>query len=126
VSDPNYESDKAIAIALEPLLDCELYDWVPDGAGYPYVTFDSMLSQERDHLVERIDDRFIYLTVWSRARGSAEVKKIMSQIDQLTGQKLPMEAGSMVSLRVVRKRTIREADGLTYQGQVTLRVITTH
>ncbi|MNE98321.1 hypothetical protein D3C80_1968190 [compost metagenome] len=71
--------------------------------------------------------RFQYLSVWSKYQGQAEVKRIMGEIgNALHRQRLRLATGRAVSVRVLRTRTNREPDGLTYQGQVTLRILTTH
>ncbi|MCY1552838.1 hypothetical protein D9M68_892620 [compost metagenome] len=79
-------------------------------------------------LVERsLELRFQYLSVWSAYRGQAEVKRIMGEIrEALHRKRLPLATGRAISVQVLRTRTNREPDGLTYQGQVTLRILTTH
>lgn len=127
MSDPTLALQSALLSAIDGVVSCEVYDAVPQGAAYPYVTLDYQTSSNNDYLGGfRVDQRYFYLGVWSRVAGAEEVLGIMAQIDALNEQPLTLSTGSMVSLRVERKRTVREPDNLTFQGQVTLRIITTH
>ena len=127
MADPALPLQSALLAALNTALSCSVYDAVPQGAAYPYVTMDYSVSVNDDLLGGyRKDERYYYLTVWSRAYGSAEVYSIMASIDSLNETPLTLSSGDMVSLRVERKRTSREPDNLTFMGQVTLRIITTH
>lgn len=114
----------ALIAALDDALDCDVWDAVPPGADYPYVTVDRVESINADHLaLQRMEERFIYLNIWSRVQGQAEVMGIIEQIEALHEQRLETTDGYVVSVRVHRKRTRREPDNLTFMGQVTLRVI---
>lgn len=126
MSDPSVALQTALIAAIEGVVDCDVWDAVPQNSPYPYVTIDSSVAGNEDFLAERMDRRFIYIGVWSRNYGQAEVSLIMSQIDTLNEKPLSLSTGQVASLRVERKRTVREPDNLTYQGQVTLRIITTH
>jgi hypothetical protein len=127
MSEPALALRKALLAGLDGILSCEVYDAVPQNAAYPYVSFDFQTASNDDLLGGfRMETYFVYLSIWSRAYGSAEILGIMAQIDALNEQPLTLDTGSMVSLRVERKRTVREPDNLTFQGQVTLRIISTH
>lgn len=126
MADPSVALHTALLAKLKEILSCDVWDAVPQGSDYPYVTLDSMVDDNADLLSMRVSRRFVYLGVWSRAYGQAEVMGIMGQIDAINEQPLALSTGEVVSLRVERKRTVREADNLTYQGQVTLRIITQH
>jgi hypothetical protein len=127
MSEPTLALRSSMLTAIDAIVSCEVYDAVPQGAAYPYVTFDYQTIDNEDYLGGfRVERRFVYLGVWSRTTGAEEVLSIMSQLDALNEQPLTLSTGDMVSLRVERKRTIREPDNLTYQGQITLRIITTH
>ena len=127
MTDPALPLQSALMAVLNATLSCSVYDAVPDNAAYPYVTLDYSVSTNDDLFGGyRKDNRYYYLSIWSRAYGSEEVYSIMAQIDALNEEPLTLSSGVMVSLRVERKRTSREPDNLTFMGQVTLRVITTH
>lgn len=93
----------------------------------PYVSIDSEVSVNSDILNKRRDTRLFYLSVWSDFKGQEEVKGIMAQIDAALHQRpLPLATGRVISIRVERKQAQRDTDGETYQGSVTLRILTEH
>lgn len=127
MSDPSVALQAAIYQRLASQLSCPVYDAVPEGAALPYVTLDYEVSDNRDYLRQRKDQRWAYLAVWSDYQGQKEVKEIMAAIDAaLHGYRPTLTTGRVADIRVDRKRTNREPDGRTYQGQVTLRIITEH
>lgn len=124
MSEPSQAVQKALFEALGAL-SCEVYDYVPQGAAYPYVVIDSMVAMNDDPLASRREVRMVYLSIWSQYKGQKEVLGIHAQIDTLLhNKKLPLETGRMVMCRVIDKKSDREPDGLTFQGRVKLRVIT--
>lgn len=125
--DPSIDLHIALLARLKAVLACDVWDAVPQGSPYPYVTIDSSIAAPVGFLTLPADTRFVYLGVWSRVMGQAEVIRIMADIrDGLHEQPLLMGTGEVVSVRVERTRTVRESDNLTYMGQVTLRIITQH
>lgn len=125
-TDPTKALHKALLAALNSVCSCSVYDGVPQDAAFPYVVIDYSISDNSDFLSSRMDVRFVYLMIWSRVLGQAEVMDIISEIETLNEQKLALDTGAVASLRVDSKRTAREDDNLTFRGQVTLRIITTH
>jgi len=127
MADPAFALQVALYDRLAAGLPCPVHDGVPDNAPFPYVTLDSSISDAADFLASRKDQRFLYLSVWSQYQGQKEVHEIMAAIDGLLhNQPLPLTTGHVVGMQVTRKQTSREPDGMTYQGAVTLRVITQH
>lgn len=125
--DPNKAWHAALYQALRDGLSVPVYDGVPHSAPLPFVTIDSHLSIDADLLVERQTELSTFLSVWSEQRGQAEVLDIMAEIDALLHQqKLPLDTGSIASLRVDDKSTRRDQDGETFSGRVTLRVYIDH
>lgn len=127
MSDPSLAVQAALYQALTAGLSCPVYDAVPEEAAFPYVTFDYEVAANRDFLASRLDERFLYLSVWSQYPGQAEVKRLMGEIDAAVhGKSLPLASGQSTRISVRRKSTNREPDGRTYQGQVVLQVLTPH
>lgn len=127
MSSPSIPLQIAIIAALDNALDCDVWDAVPPDSPYPYVTVDTTEVSNRDYLASRLDERFVYLNVWSTAQGQAEVLGIMADIDAaMNNQRLSLGSGRAFGVRVTRQRTTRESDNLTFMGQVTLRVLTQH
>jgi hypothetical protein len=126
VADPSLALHKAL-LARMSSLTVPVFDAVRQGQAYPYVTVDYSIAGEVNHLRERLDERFVYLTVWSETRGQEEVLRIIGEIDALLdGAKLSLDTGTAVSIKVDRKATQRDADNVTFMGTVTLRVLTKH
>ena len=127
MTDPGWALQKAVYGALSAALSVPVYDDVPEGAAYPYVTLSSQAARPDDPLDSRRDERFVYLTVWSSYRGQREVLEIMGQIDGALHRARPaLETGRTVRAYVVRKVTSRDLPDGTYSGNVTVRVIVEH
>lgn len=128
MSDPNVATQKAIYDALTVgLSPIAVYSAVPQGTAYPYVSIDGTTIVPDDPLAKRRDERYMYLSVWSRHQGNKEVLEIMTQIYNLLHQvRLPMDTGRMVKCFVRSRMDRREPDNLTFQGVITLRIITEH
>lgn len=127
MADPSFALQVALFDRLAAEVSCPIYDSVPMNAPFPYVSLDYEISKNDDPLAGRRDIRLFYLSVWSDFKGQEEVKRLMAEIDAATHERpLPLTTGSVVSIRVDRKQTNREPDGVTYQGSVTLRIITQH
>jgi len=132
MSDPSWAVQKAIFAALNGNVTwggnaVPVYDNVPQDSAYPYICFDEQLSVEADYLASRKDERSFYVSVWSNQPGKKQVLEIMGSIDALLHRKrLTLDVGNMVTCIVTRKMTQRDIDNITYQGLLTLRIITTH
>lgn len=128
MSDPSLALQAALYQRLSAALTVPVYDAVPPGTPYPYVTLDREFSDNVSPITGRKrDNRLFYLSVWSSYQGQAEVKRINAEIAAALDEiKLPLSTGNAVSVRVMRIETSREADGITYMGSVTLRIITQH
>lgn len=127
MSDPSLALQQALYQRLSAELSCPVYDAVPQDTAFPYVTLDYEVATNRDFLASRLDERFLYLSVWSQYPGQAEVKRLMGEIDAAVhGKSLPLTTGQSTRISVRRKSTNREPDGRTYQGQVVLQVLTPH
>lgn len=127
MADPSFALQVALFARLEAEVSCPIFDGAPMDQPMPYVSLDSEVSIPSDILSKRRDTRLIYLSVWSRFRGQEEVKRIMAEIDAAVHQRpLPLETGRVISIRVDRKQALRDVYEETYQGSVTLRVLTEH
>lgn len=127
MADPSFAVQVAVFDRLEAEVSCPIYDSVPMNAAMPYITIDSEISSNSDILNGRRDTRLFYLSVWSNFKGQEEVKRLMGEVDSaLHRRPLPVEIGRVISVLVDRKQANRDADGETYQGSVTLRILTEH
>ena len=128
MADPSVSLQEAMLARLEDEVSCPIYDGAPMDSPMPYISFDREVSTNTSPIAGRKrEQRLIYLSVWSDAHGQAEVKRILGEIvAALDERPLRLEAGRAVSVRVLQADAQRDADGVTYQGSITVRVITTH
>ncbi|QKK95780.1 DUF3168 domain-containing protein [Pseudomonas sp. 13159349] len=128
MADPSLALQEAIFARLQAEVSCPIYDGAPLNAAMPYVSIDREVSVNSSPISGRKrETRLLYLSVWSEAVGQAEVKRINGEvIAALDERRLPLEVGRAVSVRVEQADAQRDADGITYQGSITVRVITTH
>jgi len=128
MSIPTVAIQKAVYQKLSSALGAVIvYDSVPQETVMPYVSIDRVEVMASDYLASRKDERFVYLSVWSRYRGQKEVLDVLSVMDgAMHNAALNLENGHAVSCRVVRQNTSRDSDGLTFQGSMTLAIRTTH
>ena len=128
MADPSVALQEALFARLEAEVSCPVYDGAPLDTPMPYISFDREISANTRPLSGRKrEQRLIYLSVWSDAHGQAEVKRINGEIvAALDERRLPLVVGRAVSVRVEQADAQRDADGVTYQGSITVRVITTH
>lgn len=125
MTQPMTALQRAVYQALTAELSCPVFDGVPQGTDYPYITIDYQEAHSRDYLSARKNEHMLYLSVWSSYQGQGEVLGIMSDIyDSLHRRRLFLDTGRAISVSVVSSATNREPDGVTYQGQVRVRVRT--
>ncbi|BAN53666.1 MULTISPECIES: DUF3168 domain-containing protein [Pseudomonas] len=124
MADPSLALQEAVFARLQAEVSCPIYDGAPLNAEMPYLSIDREVSVNSSPISGRKrETRLLYLSVWSDAVGQAEVKRINGEvIAALDERRLPLEVGRAVSVRVEQS----DADGITYQGSLTVRVITTH
>lgn len=97
--------------AAMPFVDISAQQMLPITAGTPYT------GQFAEH--------HLYLTVWSNYRGQAEVLGILNQIHAaLHNQTFSLDGtGRAVICQVQSADSRLDADGLSHQGAVTLRLL---
>ena len=126
--DPSVALQTAIFERLAAEVSCSVYDGAPLDTPMPYVSIDREVSANISPIAGRKrEQRLLYLSVWSDVQGQAEVKRINGEVvAALDERRLPLAVGRAVSVRVLQADAQRDADGVTYQGSITIRVITTH
>lgn len=112
-------SDGGAAVAVP------VYDHTPEGAAFPHVSLDGHQTTPADDLASRMDRHTVYLTVWSLYRGKRQVLAICAAVHAaLHEAALVLESGALVSCRVQSVLVRRDADEQTYQGSMTVAVVT--
>lgn len=132
MSSPAWELQKAAYgalvadAALVALLGGErIYDDVPRGAAYPYVTFGPSTTRDWSTGTETGSEHLVTLRVWSKAGGEKEVHLVLEALrTALHEASLTLAGHRLVSLRHETSDAMRGADGETYQGVARFRAVT--
>lgn len=126
MADPSLAVQAALYARLSAEVSCPIFDAVPMGTEPPYLTIDSEMASNTSPISGRDRaSRLTYLSVWSNYKGQREVKQIMSEVyAALNRRPLALSDGRAFGVRIERMSTNRDADGITYQGSVTVRVLT--
>ncbi len=121
-ADSSWELQQAIYTALTgdaPLMGMVqgVYDHVPQGAAFPYVTVgESSVRAWRAVGLDGVETTLI-LHVWSRERGRKQAKQIMAEIPRiLDDADLTVPGHALIWLRFEFSQTILDADGVIYHG----------
>ena len=129
---PAWDLQKAIYavlvddVALVALLGSgRVYDDVPRGAPFPYVTFGPSTTRDWSTGTERGAEHLLTLRTWSKAGGEKETHEILEAVRAaLHETSLSLDGHRLVSLRHEMSDTTRGADGETYQGVARFRAVT--
>ncbi len=132
MSSPAWELQKAAYVALSGDADlttllggARIYDHVPRGAAFPYVTFGPSTLRDWSTGTETGSEHIITLRAWSKAGGEKEVHLILEAIRAaLNEAELAPDGHRIVSLRHELSEATREPDGETYQGVARFRALT--
>lgn len=106
--------------AITALVGTRVYDSVPAGASFPYITLGE--GDETSDDVDCVDGFEISLDVdvWSRAPGFPEAKRISNEIrNALTDPPLTISDNALVYFNHRQTRTFRDPDGITSHAVLT-------
>lgn len=127
-ADPSLDLQEAIVAALKgdsamaTLVNGRVYDAVPSGATFPYVSMgaDDVLTDDADCI--RGYDIAVQIDVWSRAVGQPQMKSIAGAVrDVLHEADLTLDDHALVSLEHVTTRYLRDPDGATKHAAMEFR-----
>ncbi|TPL49230.1 DUF3168 domain-containing protein [Mesorhizobium sp. B2-4-4] len=138
--DASYELQIAIVGRLKsfaPLTDFiadRVYDDVPRDpvtkqvtADFPYVAFDNdqVIPDNFDCITG--SEIYIDISAWSRAVGSAEVKKIANAVRLALHEfELPLTENALVSFEFYKREVERDPDGKTRRARMTFLAVVEH
>lgn len=127
MADADLELQGAIIAALKAAPDVvalvgpRIYDTVPDNPVFPYVSYGpvDILADDADCI--ETQDVFIQIDTWSRAVGFPEVKRLNDAVRAALHQNdLALPVNALVLLQHRQTRTLRDPDGLTSHGAISL------
>jgi Protein of unknown function (DUF3168) len=132
MSSASWELQKAVhaALSANPALTgllggSRVYDDVPRGVEFPYVTLGESTVRDWSTGSEDGQEHVLSITVWSRATGEREVNQIMAVIrDALHDVALTVAGHRLINLRQDFSDARRDADGETYRGLLRYRAVT--
>jgi len=132
MSSPAWELQKAVYAALKGdsalvalLGGARVYDDVPRGAVFPYVTFGPATARDWSTGTDGGCEHLITLRAWSKGGGEKEVHLVLEAIRVVLHEAaLTLDGHRLVNLRHEVSDTLRGADGETYQGVVRFRAVT--
>ena len=127
----SWELQKAIYAALvadatlEALLGgTYIYDDVPRGASFPYVTFAGSTHRDWSTGTETASEHFVTLNAWSKQGGEKQAHLVVEAIRAaLHDAALSLDGFRLVNLRHDMSDTGRQAGGETYVGTVRFRAV---
>jgi hypothetical protein len=102
-----------------------IFDDVPRGSPFPYITFAAMSERDWSTGSEAGSEHIVALNIWSSAAGRHEVDAIASAVrSALHDQTLTLTDHRLINMRHETTDLRREADGESYRAVVRLRGVT--
>ncbi|AHB49042.1 hypothetical protein W911_12500 [Hyphomicrobium nitrativorans NL23] len=132
MSSAAWELQKAVYGALVANADlvaalggARIYDEVPRGAAFPYVTLGPTTTRDWSTGTEEGAEHALTLMAWSKAPGAREVHLVLDALRAaLHEAALSVSGQRLVSIRHEASDTVRERDGETWQGIARFRAVT--
>lgn len=102
-----------------------VYDDVPRGAEFPYITFGPVTVRDWSTGTETASEHLFSLHVWCRSAGERQVHLIIDAVRvALHDSALTLSGHRLVNLRHEIFDAARQSDGETYHGLMRFRAVT--
>jgi hypothetical protein len=102
-----------------------VYDDVPQGAAFPYLTFGQSTARDWSTGSDDGNEHILTLHVWSQANGKRQANEIMGAIrTALHDQPLTLTGHRLINLRHEFSEARRDPDGETTHGIARFRAVT--
>jgi hypothetical protein len=102
-----------------------VYDDVPRGADFPYLTFGQSTVRDWSTGTELGSEHILTLHIWSQANGERETHEIMGAVrEALHDAAITVDGHHLVNLRHEFSDAVRDPDGEIYHGVVRYRAVT--
>lgn len=109
---------------LTTTLGAAVYDEVPENSAFPYITMGG--GQAVDFSTKDLDGSEVSITldVWSRYKGSKEVKNLMDRVHTLLhDSSLSVTGHNLINMRFEFGDVLRDPDGITRHGVMRFRAV---
>tara|TARA_Y100000114_G_C11720152_1_gene308037 strand:+ start:107 stop:514 length:408 start_codon:yes stop_codon:yes gene_type:complete len=109
---------------LTSTLGAAIYDEAPENSSFPYITMGT--GQAVDYSTKDLDgsEVSIVLDVWSRYKGSKEVKNLMDRVHTLLhDSNLSVTGHNLINMRFEFGDVLRDPDGITRHGVMRFRAV---
>lgn len=129
MTEPSLALQGAIVAALKaapPVCGGRVFDSVPAGAEFPYVSLGEAEVLGDDNACWAASDVTVRVHVWSRAVGFPEAKGIAAEVRARCVAEFPLDGFVVTSAEHVQTRHLRDPDGLTSHAVVELRYLVDH
>lgn len=101
-----------------------VFDHVPQGTSYPFITIGEALIRDWSNAEKQGTEQAVTLRIWSRESGRKQAAAIMERIvTLLNGTSLTVTGQTLMSLRFVSSNITLQDDGFTYRGSLTFRAL---
>lgn len=127
-----FDLQKAVYVALvdASLTDAtgtsniEVFDDVPEGTAYPYVSIGEDTAVDVSSKDNTIFEHTLTIHVWSQYRGRRDIKELMEQVhNALHNVTITVSGASLCNLRQEFQTTLLENDGITRHGVMRFRAV---
>lgn len=127
MSDPSAALQKAIVARLKAAattVGSRIYDIVPPGATFPYISVGEGQSVGRYADCYDASETFLDLHIWSREPNFGEAKTILAQVRlSLHDAPLTLDGHTLELIEFRDARSLRDPDGLTSHVAATFRAL---
>jgi len=102
-----------------------IFDHVPRGRSYPYMTFSQSTVRDWSTATEPGHEHVVTFHVWSDAAGREEADTILAAaVEALHDKPMTLDGHHLVNLRADFTEVRRDPDGETFHGLLRLRAVT--
>ena len=102
-----------------------VYDQVPEGTAFPYVTIGEATATDWSTKTSTGQAHTLTLHAWSQSTGRQQAKEILGLVhNALNDQAFAVDGAELVLLQHVFSETIADPDGRTTHGVIRFRALT--
>lgn len=99
-----------------------IFDHVPQGSEYPFVTIGEAQVRDRSNIEKGASDQLVTIRVWSKGEGRKEASAIMERIAAITSRaELTLSGCVFESISFLSSTIALQNDGTTTRGSMNFR-----